>query len=60
MGGWSMFGRIVMGLCAALLLTFATGCAPVGSERWCENMKEKAKGDWTANEAADFARHCVF
>ena len=22
-------------------------------------MKEKARGDWTANEALDFARNCV-
>jgi hypothetical protein len=34
-------------------------CAPVGSEAWCEKMKNKPKGDWTANEAADFARHCL-
>lgn len=36
------------------------GCAPeVGSERWCEQMREKARGDWTANEALEFARSCV-
>ena len=36
------------------------GCAPeVGSAAWCEQMKEKPKGDWSANEAADFAKHCV-
>jgi len=35
-------------------------CAPtVGSPRWCEATKQKARGDWTANEALDFARHCV-
>ena len=35
-------------------------CAPeVGSERWCENMREKPRGDWTANEALEFARSCV-
>ena len=45
----------------SLLLTVQlSGCAPeVGSERWCNNMKEKPKGDWSANEAADFARHCL-
>lgn len=43
-----------------LVLSILAGCAPVGSERWCENMKEKLKGDWTANEAADFAKHCIF
>lgn len=42
-------------------LVLATGCAPeVGSERWCENMKEKPKADWSANEVADFAKHCLF
>ena len=36
------------------------GCAPeVGSERWCEAMAEKPKGDWTANEALDYAEHCL-
>ncbi|HUO66002.1 MAG TPA: DUF3012 domain-containing protein [Gammaproteobacteria bacterium] len=35
------------------------GCAPVGSARWCADMKAKPKGDWTANEAVDFAKHCV-
>jgi hypothetical protein len=35
-------------------------CAPkVGSEAWCKNMQEKASGDWTINEAADFAKHCI-
>ena len=37
-----------------------TACAPeVGSERWCGQMGETPKGDWTANEAADYARHCL-
>ena len=48
---------------SALLLdaVLALGaCSPeVGSEDWCEDMKEKPKGDWSANEAADFARHCI-
>ncbi|MCX4189785.1 DUF3012 domain-containing protein [Methylophaga sp. OBS3] len=22
-------------------------------------MKEKPKGDWTANEAGDYAKHCL-
>ena len=37
-----------------------SACSPeVGSEEWCADMKEKGKGDWTANEAADFAKHCI-
>ena len=42
------------------LLAAVTACAPeVGSKRWCETMRDKPRGDWTANEALDFARHCV-
>lgn len=48
----------------ALVLAFTAGlsaCAPeVGSDAWCKQMKEKPSGDWTANEAADYAKHCVF
>lgn len=41
-------------------LIFIGGCShEVGSEAWCEDMKEKPRGDWTANEAGNFARHCV-
>ncbi|HSG53375.1 MAG TPA: DUF3012 domain-containing protein [Rheinheimera sp.] len=37
------------------------GCAPeVGSKKWCEQLAEKPKGDWTANEAKDYTKHCVF
>lgn len=44
-----------------LAVLFLAGCSPeVGSEAWCNDLKEKPKGDWTANEAADFAKHCVF
>lgn len=36
-------------------------CAPeVGSDAWCQAMKGKSAGDWTANEAADFTKHCIF
>lgn len=45
----------------AAVVALLSGCAPeVGSERWCQNMEEKAKGDWTANEATDYAKHCIF
>ncbi|WP_261841530.1 DUF3012 domain-containing protein [Aliamphritea ceti] len=50
----------------ALALTLAAftlvmqGCAPdVGTEGWCANLKEKPKGDWSANEAKDFTKHCI-
>ncbi|SBS28863.1 DUF3012 domain-containing protein [Vibrio toranzoniae] len=47
----------------ALLLFLSTqimACTEVGSEAWCTDMKEKPKGDWTANEAGDFAKYCIF
>jgi hypothetical protein len=28
-------------------------------EKWCEKMEEKDKGDWTASEAADYAKNCI-
>lgn len=38
-----------------------SACSPeVGSQAWCAEMKEKHKGDWSANEAASFAKSCVF
>ena len=44
------------------LLFFATvpSCAKVGSERWCKKMEDKSAADWTAREAKDYAKHCVF
>ncbi|GMQ49043.1 DUF3012 domain-containing protein [Vibrio sp. 10N] len=37
-----------------------SACTEVGSEAWCQDMQEKPKGDWTANEASDYAKHCIF
>ncbi len=46
----------VIGAVAVVL----AACSPeVGSDEWCNDMKEKARGDWTASEAADFAKNCV-
>ncbi|TQV88233.1 DUF3012 domain-containing protein [Aliikangiella coralliicola] len=51
--------RLIIAIFAAAFLLM--GCAPeVGSKEWCEDMKKKSKGDWTVNEAKDFAKHCVF
>ena len=48
----------IVALTAVLLLG---ACAPeVGSDRWCANLKEKPKGDWSMNEAKDYATHCIF
>lgn len=43
------------------LLIVLAACAPeVGSNAWCEKMDEKDKGDWTVNEATEYAKSCVF
>ena len=52
--------KLVAALAAVYALSSLTGCTPeVGSERWCANMRDKPRGDWTANEALDYARHCI-
>ncbi|HAD87409.1 MAG TPA: DUF3012 domain-containing protein [Rhodospirillaceae bacterium] len=48
------------GLAAVLSISVLAACSPeVGSKEWCEDLKAKPKGDWSANEAADFTKHCV-
>jgi len=37
-----------------------SACSPeVGSKEWCADLKEKPKGDWSSNEAAEFAKSCL-
>jgi hypothetical protein len=39
---------------------FLGACEPeVGSPAWCKKMEKTPKGDWTANEAADYLKYCV-
>jgi hypothetical protein len=53
--------RLLMLLSLTFMLFGLAACAPeVGSEKWCQNMENKPKGDWTANEATDYAKHCLF
>ena len=53
--------RTCLVLCVfCLAAASVVACSPeVGSDDWCEDLKEKPKGDWSANEAADFAKHCI-
>ena len=52
-----MIKSFLLGLALMFMLS---ACAPeVGSEAWCKTMKEKPKGDWTANEVKDFATNCL-
>ncbi len=53
--------RFLSLLAIALSSLLVTACSPeVGSDKWCQNMEAKPKGDWTANEATDYAKHCLF
>jgi len=48
-------------ICLISIVFFLTACSPkIGSEAWCSDLKEKPKGDWTATEAKDFTKHCIF
>ncbi|GLR72163.1 hypothetical protein GCM10007852_30710 [Agaribacter marinus] len=50
---------VVLSLLA--MLGAISACTPeVGSKDWCDDLDEKPKGDWSANEAKDYAKHCLF
>jgi hypothetical protein len=50
----------IIAMCITALVG-VTACAPeVGTEAWCKQMDKKPKGDWSANEAGDYAKHCIF
>ena len=49
--------NFVAAVLAALCLA---ACAPeVGTEKWCDSMDDTPKGDWSANDAKAYAKHCV-
>lgn len=55
-----MFAALLrVGVIAGFVAMLAACSPEVGSKEWCDDMKTKPKGDWTANEAADFAKHCI-
>lgn len=48
-------------MCLAAASLVLMGCdSQVGSDAWCDDMKEKPKGDWSTNDASAFAEHCIF
>lgn len=52
--------KITLLILVCLSVGLLSSCSPkVGSEKWCKQMDEKPKGDWTANEASDYAKHCL-
>lgn len=54
--------RIIMlrGLLLLLVASVLACSAQVGSQKWCDNVKNKPEGDWTLNEAKAYAKHCLF
>ena len=53
--------KICLVLLSAMVLLSLGGCAPkVGSDKWCANLKAKPKGEWTLDEAGNYAKYCVF
>ncbi|WP_428035053.1 DUF3012 domain-containing protein [Amphritea sp.] len=56
----SMIKQLSFVMMLGVAVVSMQGCSPeVGTKAWCEELKEKPKGDWTANEAKDFAKHCI-
>lgn len=45
---------------AVTVLLVLSSCAQVGSERWCSDLKETPKSEWTYKETKDYAAHCFF
>lgn len=48
----------------ALILIAAASLAAcsdsVGTKSWCKSMESTAKADWTAQDAVNYAKYCVF
>jgi len=57
----SMLHRWLACVLLGFIALVSTACAPeVGSPAWCERMDATPKGDWSTNQAADYARNCLF
>ncbi|KXJ47140.1 MAG: DUF3012 domain-containing protein [Cycloclasticus sp.] len=53
--------KITLTILSTAFLLSLTACTPeIGSEAWCGDMKAKPKADWTAQQASDFAKSCIF
>jgi DUF3012 family protein len=53
--------KLIQLIVFSISLFLLSACAPeVGSEKWCSQMKDKPKGDWTANEATEYTKNCIF
>ena len=53
--------NIYAAIAVVTVIAFSTvACSPdVGNKEWCEQIKKKDKGKLTADEAKNFAKHCL-
>jgi len=59
-GDRNMKIRSIPWAAALVVFALASACSPdPGSDAWCKDMKEKPKGEWTAEQASMFAKSCV-
>ena len=55
-----MIKQLSLAVLLTVFMTTLTACSPeVGSDAWCESMKQTPTGDWSTNQATDFAKHCL-
>lgn len=46
-------------LLALLSVLTLSACSEVGSESWCNDMRDKPKNEWNGQNTLDFAKHCL-
>ncbi|EHK9014968.1 DUF3012 domain-containing protein [Vibrio vulnificus] len=46
-------------LLALLSVLPLSACSEVGSESWCNDMRDKPKSEWNGQNTLDFAKHCL-
>ncbi|HAS6170658.1 TPA: DUF3012 domain-containing protein [Vibrio vulnificus] len=46
-------------LLALLSVLALSACSEVGSESWCNDMRDKPKSEWNGQNTLDFAKHCL-
>ena len=57
----NIFGVLMKKLMSIVVVSCLLSCSPtIGSEQWCQSLKDKAKSDWTSTELKDFTKHCIF
>jgi len=45
---------------SAIFFSITSCSTEIGSKPWCEDMKEKPKGEWTLDETGNYTKHCLF